>query len=114
MNLRGTLCSGLLLGVSAVLLADGNTRPASKAENDFSLSILTALAKALPAPFPGFQAQGGSKLQPIGKVSPGTEKNPMQLYYSVTWTNPALAAQESRQKDEATARAAGVGRRTAP
>jgi hypothetical protein len=113
MGRHGILLSCLLASVGAAAWADGETRPATPAENAFSLQILTALAQSLPAPPPGFEVRNATRVQPCGSVSPGTEHAPMQITFTANWTNPAVAAQERTQKNTAAAQA-GASLRNSP
>jgi hypothetical protein len=105
---RMGLCilSILLIGHSATVWADGETRPATQAEKNYSLSMLTALSQALPKPLPGFEAREATSIASFDRVSPGSEAYPLRVDYSVTWVNPAQAAKESAQEGEAITRAA--------
>lgn len=96
----------LLLGVCASGWADGPTRPATQAEKDYSLSVMTALSRALPKPLPGFEARDAAKIAPFDRVTPGSEAEPLRVDYSVTWVNPGQAAKERSQEGEAINRAA--------
>ncbi len=100
------LVLALLLLVSVPARGDGPTRPATPAEKEYSLRTLTALASALPRPFPGFEAQSASPLEPFALVSPGCEAEPLAVDYTVTWTNPQQAEKERGEEDAAIARAA--------
>ena len=96
----------LLLGLSTSGWADGPTRPATQAEKDYSLSVMTALSRALPQPLPGFEARDAAKIAPFDRVTPGSEAAPLRVDYSVTWVNPVQAEKERTQEGEAINRAA--------
>jgi hypothetical protein len=101
-----SVLSILLIGHSATVWADGETRPATQAEKNYSLRMLTALSQALPKPLPGFEARDATKIAPFDNVTPGSEAYPLRVDYSVTWVNPAQADKESAQENEALTRAA--------
>jgi hypothetical protein len=105
-KIKGLVILILLVGVSASGWADGPTRPATQAEKDYSLSMMTALSRALPKPLPGFEARDAAKIAPFDRVTPGSEAAPLRVDYSVTWVNPAQAEKERTQEGEAINRAA--------
>lgn len=105
---RTTILLGfvLLLGVVPGVLADGDTRPATPAEQDYSLRVLTALSTALPRPWPGWRAAEGTELAPFERVSPGCEAAPLRVDYSTSWIDPAQAEREQAEENAALGRAA--------
>ncbi|MCX5819332.1 MAG: hypothetical protein NT047_05415 [Deltaproteobacteria bacterium] len=105
-NIRYLIVFVLLLGLSTSGWADGPTRPATQAEKDYSLSVMTALSRALPKPLPGFEARDAAKIAPFDRVTPGSEAAPLRVDYSVTWVNPVQAEKERTQEGEAINRAA--------
>jgi hypothetical protein len=100
------ILSVLLLGLSTLAWADGETRPATQAEKDYSLRMLTALSQALPKPLPGFEARDASRVAPFDRVTPGCEASPLRVDYSVSWVNPEQADKERAQEGAAIERAA--------
>jgi predicted nucleic acid-binding Zn-ribbon protein len=96
----------LLLGSISEVLADGDSRPATLAEQDYSLHVLTTLSAVLPKPWPGWEATEGTELAPFESVSPGCEAAPLSVSYSITWVDPAQAQRERAEEDAAIARAA--------
>jgi len=96
----------LLLGAVSNVLADGDSRPATAAEQEYSLRMLAALAGALPQPWPEWESADGTEVAPFERVTPGCEASPLTVDYTVRWINPSQAEREREAEDEAIARAA--------
>ncbi len=93
-------------GTAAPAWADGDSRAATAAERDFSLRMLTAMARAVAHPLPGFERADTTELRGFESLSPGCEQSPLGVDYEVDWVNPQLEEQEQLQEAAAVERAA--------
>lgn len=75
---------GLLFAPGA-LWADGESRPAMKAEKDFVLRVMTAFDKALPAAPAGWQQAERTKVAAPERMGMGEEENPLRVFYQAQW-----------------------------
>jgi len=91
----------LLSGVSASALADGDSRPATQPEKEYSLRVLTVLSRAPGRPLAGYEVEQAAEVKPFDRVSPGCEAHPMAVSWDATWVNPEQAAREQAQEGEA-------------
>lgn len=104
-------CIGILIlavGVlgSVMAFADGDSRPTTKGERDFSLKVLMTVAKALPRPFPGYEVTEATNINPYQRTTPGIEKGPFPVEFQATWYHRAKAEAQKVKEDLALQKAA--------
>jgi hypothetical protein len=91
----------IILFFKCCLYADGGgLRPATRAEKDYAVKVITTILKALPESFAGFSRKEAT--EPIGPedVEAGAEKGALQLSFSGRWINDKMErkANEKVQK----------------
>src|SRR5512134_312824 len=79
-------------GIFAVFLlappahADGDSRPATEQEKKFHSLVMGVLQKAIP-PGPKGWREERDAIEPLERVSPGSEKYPLRASHRVKWTD---------------------------
>jgi len=91
----------IILFFASCLYADGGgLRPATRAEKDYAVKVLTTILKAVPESFAGFSRKEAT--EPVGPedVEAGAEKGVLQLSFSGRWINDEMErkANEKVQK----------------
>lgn len=82
----------VLFTLTAPLWADGDSRPATAAEQAASLKTRTAMAKALPPGPPGWEEMDRTALAPENRVALDQETFPMSTAYFVRWQDRSRVA----------------------
>lgn len=91
------LVSGLVS--ISVLFADGDSRPATQKEKDFSLDVMHVLDAAIPAVPSGWALEEKTEMIAPDRVTPGAEKYPFKVEYQQSWQHPGRL-EEARLKEE--------------
>jgi hypothetical protein len=81
------------------LYADGGRglRPATSAEKDYAVKVITTILKALPESFAGFSRKEAT--EPVGPedVESGAEKDVLQLAFSGRWINDEMESKANEK-----------------
>lgn len=90
--------AGFLMSIS-ILFADGDSRPATQAEKDFTINVLRTLESSIPAIPSGWTLEEKSEIRAPETVTAGTEKYQVQAEYRQSWQHPAKL-EEARIREE--------------
>lgn len=93
-----TILLGILVSISTVR-ADGDSRPATQAEKDFTINVLRTLENSIPAVPSGWAVEEKSEIKAPETVTAGTEKYQVQAEYRQSWQHPAKL-EEARIREE--------------
>ncbi len=88
----------VLASISAVF-ADGDSRPATQAEKDFTINVLRTLENSIPAVPSGWVIEEKSEIVAPETVTADTEKYQVQAEYRQSWQHPGKL-EEARIKEE--------------
>lgn len=99
--MKKSLFAILMAGLMSipVLFADGDARPATQSEKDFTLKVLQTLDKTVPAPASGWVIESKSEITAPEWVTVDAEKYPLQVDYQQSWQHPEKL-EEARIKEE--------------
>jgi hypothetical protein len=89
-----------ILALPAVL-ADGDTRKPTQAEKDFTKTVLTAFAKALPPGPTGWEQTSTTPIQDLTSVTAGIDNLPLWADYSTGWRDKKKIQDAEMQFNEA-------------
>ena len=93
--------SAVLLSLTSPLFADGESRPATAAEQAASLRMRTVMEKALPPGPPGWEEMDRTACVPAKRVAADQESFPMSAEYFVHWQDRSRVAAADQKMEAA-------------
>jgi hypothetical protein len=101
--MKKVLIAGIMLSIvasAALVMADGEGRAATKAEQDFMRRVYAVMKKAVPEKGPeGWQEIERDDGNIADSVGLGVESSPMLLYYSVAWEDSSRKEAARQQRE---------------
>lgn len=103
-----------LLTLPGLCRADGQGRPATRAEAAFHRAVMNVLKTSLPVPPEGWEVLQNTDIEELKVVAEGAENTPLPLAYRVEWTNSPRKAEMEAHRERAIAAMAAQPARAEP